>query len=190
MPSESESVDSSLCPIMVSGLEHSLGGVEEAPLLRSVTVVVASVPWRAPEEWRMEGEDSGKSITAAPACRIPVNKTVGLFFLRFFLFNFCYDEHRRLQTSHTIELRLRADTQPVGRSSSCFRPCSQVREGQSRFLQTWYDLTGWVAADSSATNRAGIGVVLSHRSEQQRDVVAFWSYHRVFRLLILGPAPR
>ena len=50
IPSESESADSSTCPIMVSGLDDSLGGVEDTPLLRSVTVVVASVPWRGPEE--------------------------------------------------------------------------------------------------------------------------------------------
>lgn len=49
IPSESESADSSTCPIMVSGLDDSLGG-EDAALLRSVIVVVASVPWRAPEE--------------------------------------------------------------------------------------------------------------------------------------------
>lgn len=58
---------------MVSGLDDSLGGVEDAPLLRSVIVVVASVPWRAPEERRMEGVERGKSMTPAPACTIPAN---------------------------------------------------------------------------------------------------------------------
>lgn len=48
MPSELESADSST--IMVSGLDDSLGGEEDAPLLRLVIVVVASVPCRAPEE--------------------------------------------------------------------------------------------------------------------------------------------
>lgn len=78
IPSESESADSSTCPIMVSGLDDSLGGVEDAPLLRSVIVVVASVPWRAPEEWRgrMEGDDRGKSMALAPACTIPGNDRV------------------------------------------------------------------------------------------------------------------
>lgn len=69
IPSESESADSSTCPIMVSGLEDSLGGVEDAPLLRSVIVVVASVPCRAPEGWRMEGDKS--SMALAPAGPIP-----------------------------------------------------------------------------------------------------------------------
>lgn len=75
IPSESESADSSTCPIMVSGLDDSLGGVEDAPLLRSVIVVVASVPWRAPEEWmgRMEGDERGKSMELAPPCTIPLN---------------------------------------------------------------------------------------------------------------------
>lgn len=75
IPSESESADSSTCPIMVSGLDDSLGGVEDAPLLRSVIVVVASVPWRAPEEWRgrMEGDERGKSRAPAPAWTRPLN---------------------------------------------------------------------------------------------------------------------
>lgn len=78
IPSESESADSSTCPIMVSGLDDSLGGVEDAPLLRSVIVVVASVPWRAPEEWRgrMDGDKRGKPMALAPACKIPVNERV------------------------------------------------------------------------------------------------------------------
>lgn len=61
---------------MVSGLEDPLGGVEDVPLLRSVSVVVASVPWSAPEEWRrrMEGEGRGSSMTLAPPCMIPVKE--------------------------------------------------------------------------------------------------------------------
>lgn len=66
---------------MVSGLDESLVGEDDAPLLRSVTVVVASVPWSAPEEWRMEGEDRAKSIAPAPACTIPGNETA--FFCRY-----------------------------------------------------------------------------------------------------------
>lgn len=59
---------------MVSGLEDSLGGVEDAPLLRSVIVVVASVPCRAPEEWRMEGDK--RSMALAPAGTIPGNQRI------------------------------------------------------------------------------------------------------------------
>lgn len=77
IPSESESADSSTCPIMVSGLDDSLGGVEDAPLLRSVIVVVASVPWRAPAECRMDGDRRGKSMALAPACTIPGNEGSG-----------------------------------------------------------------------------------------------------------------
>lgn len=77
IPSESESADSSTCPIMVSGLDDSLGGVDDAPLLRSVIVVVASVPWRAPEECRMDGDSRGKSMALAPACAIPENEGSG-----------------------------------------------------------------------------------------------------------------
>lgn len=71
IPSESESADSNTCPMMVSGLDDSLGGEEEAPLLRSVMVVVASVPWRAPDERRMEGEERGNSMWLAPTFIIP-----------------------------------------------------------------------------------------------------------------------
>lgn len=78
IPSGPESADSSTCPIMVSGLDDSLGGVEDAPLLRSVIVIVASVPWRAPEEWsgRMEGDSRGKSMALAPACTIPMKEII------------------------------------------------------------------------------------------------------------------
>lgn len=81
IPSESESADSNTCPIMVSGLDDSLGGVEDAPLLRSVIVVVASVPWRAPEECmgRMEGDERGKSMALAPPCTIPVDERGAAF---------------------------------------------------------------------------------------------------------------
>lgn len=74
IPSESDSPDSSTCPIIVSGLDVSLGGVEDAPLLRSVIVVVASVPWRAPEDRRMEGDKRGSSIALAAAGAIPENE--------------------------------------------------------------------------------------------------------------------
>lgn len=85
IPFESESADSSTCPIMVSGLDDSLGGVEDAPLLRSVIVVVASVPWRAPEEWRMEGDKRGKSIALAPPCTIPANERVLDYYIMIFV---------------------------------------------------------------------------------------------------------
>lgn len=76
IPSESESADSSTCPMMVSGLDDPLGGVEDAPLLRSVSVVVASVPCRGPEEWmgRMEEEERGNSMALAPPCTIPAKQ--------------------------------------------------------------------------------------------------------------------
>lgn len=75
IPSESESADSNTCPMMVSGLEDPLWGEEDGPLLRSVRVCVASVPWRGPGEWRgrMEGEGRGDSMAPmAPPCMPPV----------------------------------------------------------------------------------------------------------------------
>lgn len=93
---------------MVSGLDDSLGGVEDAPLLRSVIVVVASVPCRAPEEWRgrMDADVRGKSMALAPACTIPVIDKVqdyyGLLHCNFLVHhnNLCSDGHFLVMTYH------------------------------------------------------------------------------------------
>lgn len=182
IPSESEPADSSTCPIMVSGLDDWLDGVGDAPMLRSVTVVVASVPWRAPEEWRMEGDDRVKSMAPAPVKETPLG------YYGFYHRN--QDGCWRPNICHTVELR--AHTQSVRGGTWQLRARSQVRVGQSLFLQAWNHLTRRVAPNSSAAHGAGVWVILGHRGQQQRDIVAFWSYHRVFRWLVCrpGPAPR
>lgn len=88
---------------------------------------------------------------------------------------------------HTSEMG--AHTKSVGRGAGKFRPGGQVRVSQSLILKAGCDLTGGVAPYSSAANRARICVILSHRGQQQGDIVAFWSYHRVFgqRICRFGP---
>ena len=77
MPSEVvESSDSTAPPMTVSGLDVALVGLEEAALRRSVSVVVAGVPWRSPAErrgWTQEAEWQRDSSTALdPPCRSPM----------------------------------------------------------------------------------------------------------------------
>ena len=77
MPSEVvESSDSTAPPMMVSGLDAALVGLEEAARRRSVSVVVAGVPWRSPAErsgWTREDEWQRDSSTALePPWRSPV----------------------------------------------------------------------------------------------------------------------
>lgn len=86
---------------MVSGLDDSLGGEDDAPLLRSVIVVVASVPWRAPEErrGRMAGDERGKAMALAPACPMPVNdRDVDNYGLLHYDFSFYTLTHRMMDT--------------------------------------------------------------------------------------------
>lgn len=92
--------------------------------------------------------------------------------------------------SRTVELR--AHTQSVGGGARQFWSWGQVSIGQSLLLQARCNLTGRVTPNSSTANRVGIWVILSHWGQQQRNIVALWSYHGVFRRLIrwLGPAPR
>lgn len=72
---------------------------------------------------------------------------------------------------HTIEMG--SHTKSVGRGAGQFRSGGQVRVSQSLILKAGCDLTGGVAPYSSAANRAGICVILSHWGQQQGDVVAF-----------------
>lgn len=124
-------------------------------------------------------------MAQAPAWTIPVDeRLLDYYDMRISVF------FRHLDLYHTVEVR--AHTQPVGGGARQFRSRGQVSVGQSLIFQARYNLTGRVAPNSSAANGAGIRVILSHRGQQQRDIVAFRSYHRVFRRLIgrLGPAPR
>lgn len=92
-----------------------------------------------------------------------------------------------LNVCPTVELR--AHTQSVGVGARQLRSWSQVRVDQSLFLQARDHLTSRVAPDSSAADRAGVRVVLGHGGQQQRNVVAFGSYHGVFRQLLCRPGP-
>ena len=77
MPSEVvESSDSTAPPMTVSGLDVPLVGLGEAALRRSLSVVVAGVPWRSPAErsgWMQEdGWQRDSSTALEPACSSPV----------------------------------------------------------------------------------------------------------------------
>lgn len=83
-----------------------------------------------------------------------------------------------------------AHAQSVGGGAGQFGPGGQVRVGQSLIFEAGYDLAGRVAPYPSAADGAGVRVVLGHRGEQQRDVVAFRPHHRVFGQLICRFGPR
>lgn len=71
---------------------------------------------------------------------------------------------------HTVEMG--AHTQAVGGGARQFGSCGQVSISQSLFFEARDNLAGRVPANSTAANGAGIWVILSHRGQQQRDVVA------------------